>query len=443
MTVVRALSSRKRPPGCRPLTTPLSIEGTRENGDGRILLLARTFPPPGGGVERRYAALCRAFPPGSVEVCASRREGHETFDRGQSYPIHRLPVPPLREKNPAGFARWAAWTLRRAARGDVGVIWSGDLWPQGRVAWAARALAGVPYGFSFYGYDVTAPLARPPRRGAKAALERRVLDGASFFYANSAHIARLAEAMLSRAGAAPAGSRMRVIRTGVDLGRFRPDLDPAPVRRRFGLPAARLVLTAARLTPEKNVAAGIRAFALAAAGRPDVSYVVAGAGREEPALRALAAELGVAPRVRFLNAVPHEAMPGLHAAADVFLLPSRRTDTWEENFPNAALEAVASGRPVVAGDVGGLPEIVVPGETGFLVDPEDPAALAAALEGILDDPARARRLGEAARARAEREFDGARMARDFYALLSAVSRRPLPAWAGEPLVVSRAASAAR
>ncbi|HEY7530522.1 MAG TPA: glycosyltransferase family 4 protein, partial [Gemmatimonadota bacterium] len=398
---------------------------------GRVLLLARTFPPPGGGAERRYAALCAAFPPGAVEVCAPRRAGHEVFDRTQGYPIHRVAVPPLREKNPAGFARWTSWTLRRAADGGVGVVWSGDLWPQGRMAWLARRLRGVPYGFSFYGYDVTAPLARPARRGAKAALERRVLDGAAFFYANSAHIAALAEEMLARAGAAPAGPRMHVIRTGADLVRFRPGLDPAAERTRLGLPAGPVVLTAARLVPEKNVAAGIRAFAQAARERPGASYVVAGAGRDEGALRTLAAELGVAGRVRFLGTVPHEAMPGLHAAADVFLLPSRRTPTWAENFPNAALEAMAAGRPVVAGDVGGLPEIVAEGETGFLVDPEDPAALAAALARLLADPALARRMGEAARARAEREFDLRRTARAFYRVLQSVSSRPLPPWIEE------------
>jgi phosphatidylinositol alpha-1,6-mannosyltransferase len=410
---------------------------------GRAILLARTFPPPGGGVERRYAALCAAFPPGAVEVCAPRRPGHEAFDRTQPYPIHRLPVAPLREKNPAGFARWTSWLLRRAARGDAGVVWAGDLWPQGRMAWIARRLLGVPYGFSFYGYDVTAPLARPPRRGARAALERRVLDGASFFYANSAHIAGLAEEMLLRAGAAPAGERMRVLRSGADLARFHPDRDPSPARARVGLPAGPLVLTAARLVPEKNVSAGLRAFALAASRRPGAAYAVAGAGREEPALRALAAELGIAERVRFLGAVPHEEMPGLHAAADVFFLPSRRTAAWEENFPNAALEAMAAGRPVVAGDVGGLPEIVAHGETGFLADPDDPAALAAALERLLGDPALARRMGAAGRARAEREFDVRRTARSFYDLLSAVSRRPLPAWGADAAGAPREASVAR
>jgi hypothetical protein len=84
----------------------------------RILLLSRTFPPHDRGAQRRYANLCRSFLAGSIEVCTSRREGAEFFDRRQSYPIHRMPVEPNAERRPAGFARWMAWTLRGLRHGD-------------------------------------------------------------------------------------------------------------------------------------------------------------------------------------------------------------------------------------------------------------------------------------------------------------------------------------
>ena len=151
----------------------------------RILLLARSFPPPDGGVERRYANLCRFFPPESIEVCTSRREGQATFDGSQPYPVHRMPVDPHEERHPAGFARWTLWALRRISRGDVGVVWVGDLRPIARMGWLLERLRGVPYGISFYGVDVTSEIFRPEPRAWKRHLAPRVLDRAAFFLANS------------------------------------------------------------------------------------------------------------------------------------------------------------------------------------------------------------------------------------------------------------------
>jgi starch synthase len=101
-----------------------------------------------------------------------------------------------------------------------------------------------------------------------------------------------------------------------------------------------------------------------------------------------------------MGVVPHERMPAFMWGLDVFVNPSRA-----ESFGVAALEAAASGVPVVASHVGGLPEVVADGETGLLVPPEDPAALAAALAGLIRDPSRRRALGRSARERAVALYD--------------------------------------
>lgn len=395
---------------------------------GKILLLARTFPPPDGGAERRYANLCRSFPGGSIEVNTSWRERHDEFDRAQPYPIHRMRVPAHGERRPRGFTRWLAWTLRRAARGDIGVIWAGDLRPIARIAWLVRRFEGIPYGISFYGIDLTAELHRPEPRAWKRFLAPRVFDGASFFLANSRHIAERAHEYAAQIGARPLGARLRVIRSGVDLERFRTDQDPARLRRELGLDAGRTILTVARLAPIKGVDTALRAFALVANDYPDTTYVIAGGGPLEAELRTLARSLGVEERVRIVGAVPYERMPELHAAAEVFLLTSRHTPRWTENFPNACLEAMASAKPVVAGKVGGLPEMVAHGETGLLVDPEDPAAIAAALRRLLGDAALRSAMGAAGRARVERELAHETVAREIYGALVQSSRLPLPPW---------------
>ena len=95
-------------------------------------------------------------------------------------------------------------------------------------------------------------------------------------------------------------------------------------------------------------------------------------------------------------------MPALLETLDVVALPS-----WTEGLPLVLLEAMARGRPVVATPVGGTPELVTDGETGLLVPPRDPEALAEALRRVLDDPELARRLGEAGRARVAERFTAA------------------------------------
>jgi glycosyltransferase involved in cell wall biosynthesis len=146
----------------------------------------------------------------------------------------------------------------------------------------------------------------------------------------------------------------------------------------------------------------------AIAGVPDVVAVVAGDAwpgqeRHEAALRDLAAELGIGARVQFVGFVA-DPRP-LYAAADVVVVPSTRPDP----LPNAALEAAAAGCCVVASRHGGLPEIVRDGETGLLVAPGDPAALAAALGRLAADRALGPRLGTAAAIDVSARFAPARL----------------------------------
>jgi len=148
-------------------------------------------------------------------------------------------------------------------------------------------------------------------------------------------------------------------------------------------PGERLVLAVGRLVEQKNHALAIRAITEV----PDAILAIAGDGALRDNLERLAQETGVADRVRFLGLRPDAR--ALMGAADVVVMPSR----WE-GLPLSALEALASGTPLVATDVRGLRELVTDGENALLV-PEEPHALAAALRRVLDDPELAARLGAA------------------------------------------------
>jgi glycosyltransferase involved in cell wall biosynthesis len=169
---------------------------------------------------------------------------------------------------------------------------------------------------------------------------------------------------------------------------------PDPELRRALAPAGQpLVLSVARLDPQK----GLVDLLTAATLLPEAKFVVAGTGPERDALLARHTELRLGDRFQFLG--HRDDIPELLAICDVFVLPSHY-----EGLPVSVIEAMAAGKPVVATTVGGNEEIVVHEKTGLLVPRREPQVLAAAIQLILSDPALARRLGEAARVRAQREF---------------------------------------
>ncbi|HTY08051.1 MAG TPA: glycosyltransferase, partial [Candidatus Edwardsbacteria bacterium] len=135
---------------------------------------------------------------------------------------------------------------------------------------------------------------------------------------------------------------------------------------------------------------------------PDLRYVVVGEGPDLPRLRSLAGELGVLDRVTFTGRLDDAAVVALYHACDLFLMPSRTTlePPNVEGFGISFLEAAACGKPVIGGRSGGIPDAVIDGITGLLVDPNDPRQIAAAALAVLRDPGYARSLGKAGRERA-------------------------------------------
>jgi len=170
---------------------------------------------------------------------------------------------------------------------------------------------------------------------------------------------------------------------------------------------ARIVLAVARLTPQKGIDVAIRALRSIPV---DTHLVVLGEGPERGVLEQLAADLDVAPRVHLPGRVPDVAAWLSRAA--VLAHPAR----WE-GFGLGVLEAMLAGLPVVASNVSSLPELVVDGRTGYLVPPDDPPALGAALARALEEP----ELGPAGRDRALAEFSVARMADRTAALYARVT----------------------
>jgi glycosyltransferase involved in cell wall biosynthesis len=229
--------------------------------------------------------------------------------------------------------------------------------------WAAR-MAGIP-----------AITTRRMDRDVRPGLRTRLVHG-TLTRATVAISPAVAES-LRRAGV-PAG-RVRTIWSAVDPESLRPRRARDEVRRELGAGPSQVVLLAlGALVRRKGLDVLLEALGRSARERREWDLWVAGDGPEREALERRAAEIGLAPNVRFLGRWADAAE--LLAACDVLVMPSRR-----EGLGVAALEAMAAGRAVVASDVGGLGQAVVHERTGLLVAPEDADALAAALDRLVGD----------------------------------------------------------
>ncbi|MFN8646653.1 MAG: glycosyltransferase [Gemmatimonadales bacterium] len=381
------------------------------------LLLARDFPPEGGGIARLLGEVARHAPAGALTVCTGRFPESAAFDAGIATPVVRVGVACDRLRTLPGLARWAWRADRLARRADF--LWAGNVKPAGHVARWVGQRRGLPYGLMVYGLDLQR-LARqaaadPARRRRAAAL----LWDAAGTVAISRWTASRFTALAEELGVADAARHLRVVTPGVDTARFRPGATAAALRDRCGLDHRPWLLTVARLMPHKGVDTGLEVLqALRAAGH-DVGYAVAGTGPDAGRLQRKAADLGVAAHVRWLGRVPDEDLPGLYGAAAVYLGLSRREGDEVEGFGLSLLEAQACGLPVVAGREGGTEDAVTHGVTGFLVEALTEVAAVRVVAELLADRSRRRVLGEAARARAEREFGWPRVVRDLAAAAEA------------------------
>ena len=199
------------------------------------------------------------------------------------------------------------------------------------------------------------------------------------------------------------GRRIRIIPNGVDAGRFRParsEGERGALRSALSIPVSRFVVAiVAALRPEKNHGMLLDAAARIRARRDDFVFLVVGEGPEGEKLRRRSRDLSLGDAVRFMGR--RDDIPAILSAADVGVLCSHPV---VETFPLAVLEAMSSGLPVVASDVGAVREMIQDGEEGRIISPGDVEALAESLVALADAPEARRRMGIKGRERVVRDF---------------------------------------
>jgi len=283
----------------------------------------------------------------------------------------------------AGGSRWrlalAFATAQARFRSAVTLFGHVNLTPLGLMT---RPLgAPVRYAVLGYGIDVWKPLNRVRRWGVRQA---------SVALAISSHTEQM---LVKMQGVSP--GRIRLLPFGCCTDGVEPRL-PSPSH---SFPC---LLTVTRLDATeryKGVDTVIRSLPQVVKKYPSLVYTVIGRGVDRQRLQALACDLGVADHVYFRGFVPDDELMQAYDACDVFVLPSKK-----EGFGIVYLEAMAHAKPVVAVRAGGVPDIVVDGQTGILVEYGDEAALSEALCTLLDDAALRARLGSAGRERMATHF---------------------------------------
>ena len=215
-------------------------------------------------------------------------------------------------------------------------------------------------------------------------------------------------AMLDHLG--PLQDKITVICNGVDIRRYQRPVDKTSLRRRLGLAEnARFMVMVATFKEQKGHRYLIEAASPLVSQYPDLQFLLIGDGDLREEITAQARASGLNGQVHFMGL--RNDIPDLLAASDIFILPS----LWE-GLPMALVEAMASGLPVIATEVSGTKQVMVPGETGLLVAPGDSQQLIQAMIRLLCDPAGAKAMGAAAKRRVEAYFSAQKQAQDHISL---------------------------
>ena len=366
----------------------------------RTLWVTNDLPPRAGGIEQFLGNLLDRVDPQQALVLGPAHPEAAVHDAGVSWAVERLP----------GAVHPTPATLRAvreaAARHQPDVVVLGASWPLGELARSLARDPGVPVVAISHGLEagmVTTGLGRIPGRTTR-------------------HLAALTTISSFTEERLQQHARCPVVRVppGVDLDRFRPDVDGSGLRRTWGVPDdAPLVGCISRLVDRKGQDTLLAAWPAIRRVHGDAWLALVGEGplHDDLAAKAVGLDGVVMP-----GRVAWDDLPAAHAALDVFAMPcrTRLRGLDVEGLGIVYLEAQASGVPVVAGRSGGAPETVLEGRTGTVVDGRDVAAVAAAVVGLLDDPLRRVAWGAAGRAHAEQQWGWDTIAERFRAVLDGV-----------------------
>lgn len=373
----------------------------------RILIINSEYPPIGGGAGNACAHIAQrlARMGHEISVVTSRFGKLPRKEQNEGVTVYRIPALRLKQDRSTAIEQIifiisaSIWTLSWIPKSKPHVSLAFFGIPSGAVAWLIGRIYKIPYVVSLRGGDV--PGFRPYDFNIYHKLMspflRIIWRDASAVVANSKGLRDLAQKFDSR-------FEISVIPNGANVKTFnRENREWTPAR----------LLSVGRLVHQKGFDLAMHALA----GLQDVQWQwkIVGDGPLMHMLKSLADELGILDRITFTGWQSQEQLMGHYERANLFVFPSRH-----EGMPNAVLEAMATGLPVIASHIAGNEELVVDGVTGLLVPPENIAPLRDALQRTISDPSLRERMGKASRQRVEESYTWDNTTRQYALLLEQV-----------------------
>jgi len=368
----------------------------------KSLVISSTFPPRVGGRENYIYQLCAHLPQGEVVVLTPDRQGDwERFDT-QSLAEQGLKTIRCAPDGLHWFLRkrrervgWARYLARLCRQEQVGVIHCATALPDGLTGLFIQRTLGLPYVLYTFGLEIT-------RHQDESWAGERMLLGLKEA-SRVVTISEFTKQQVVKLGIP--SERVPLVPPAVETDTFYPDPDAGlAVRQRYGLVGKKVLLTVGRLVARKGHDKVIEALPAILRQVSDVTYLVTSDGPERERLEELVQGLGLERHVIFAGSVPQSELLSYYNAADVFIMASRQIGSDVEGFGIVFLEANACGVPVIGGRSGGVVDAVSDGESGFLVDPNDPADIAQQAVTLLQDTELARQLGKQGLDRAHTQF---------------------------------------
>jgi len=378
----------------------------------KTLLITLDFAPQVGGIATYWANLCQYLPAENLVVLAPETDNSLAFDAQQSYLIYRYRL--LGSKH-----IWPQWlpflfyTLKIIRQEKIKQIIVGQILPGGSIALLLKIFFRIPYFISLHGLDIVWANSHFRKR----ILAKLILQEAEGLISNSRFTQTRAQQLCPKLPVKTVIIYPCPNQTLLSLSPQAAEFWKDKLKL-YRFVKKRVLLTIGRLVARKGQDKVIEAMTELHARYPDLVYLIVGQGAYLSALKRIVHQKKLEKVVYFFTEVPDSALGLFYQMADIFIMPARQlADGDVEGFGIVYLEANMFSKPVIAGRSGGVPEAVIDGYTGLLVNPLDVSQIVKAVIQLIDDRQMADLLGQQGARRVNKEFDWQKQARKLKKIL--------------------------
>jgi phosphatidyl-myo-inositol dimannoside synthase len=352
-----------------------------------ILVISFDYFPNPGGIAIFMHNICAQLSNlgHRVDIIAKKSGDTNSFDRKQIYNIYRCPI----YKHLSSLVPILK-TMMLHVKNHYDIIILGHFMTTHAIgAILISELQGIPYVVLSHGNDLDYQISN----WIDEIVANIVIKNSSQFLCNSYYVKEKILKKGYRGG-------VNIFHPGVDTEKFNPNIDKDEIQIRYANKENKIIFTAARLVSYKNIENILRSLVFVIKKIPNITYIIAGEGEQRYNLGNISRDIGIDKYVKFIGYVENDKLPAIYCASDIYVMPSII-----ETFGISFIEANACGKPVIGGQIGGVEDAIVNGETGLLVNPNNIEEIAEAIIKILSDNNLSEKLGKNGRKRAEKEFD--------------------------------------